>query len=241
MTAPITVFRQGPRLGSGHTKGTRMIAAQPIDVRDMKIVHETFRRAYEESARLVRANPTPTPQRVAFLADHIDFCLGMLHNHHESEDELLYPLLVERAPDQATMTKAVEHQHTEVTSAIDAASAACTAWRRHPSAETGEALAHTLDSLNDMLQPHLDDEEREIVPLAAVTITQEEWTAMGEHSRAAIPRDRMAVAFGMLLEPLGDDDRAYMKSELPAPVRLLFPLLIQRPWNKYKETLRNGV
>ena len=25
-----------------------------------------------------------------------------------------------------------------------------------------------------------------------------------------------------------------MKSELPAPVRLLFPLLIQRPWNKYK-------
>jgi len=42
-------------------------------------------------------------------------------------------------------------------------------------------------------------------------------------------------------EPLDDDDRAYMKAELPAPVRLLFPLLIQRPWNTYRETLRNGV
>ena len=31
-----------------------------------------------------------------------------------------------------------------------------------------------------------------------------------------------------------------MKSELPAPVRLLYPLLIQRPWNKYAETLRHG-
>lgn len=237
----MTVFRQGPRLGGGHTEVTSMSAAEPIDVRDMRIVHETFRRAYDESARLVRANPTPSPERVTFLADHIDFGIGMLHHHHESEDELLYPLLVERAPDQAAMTKAVEHQHTEVTTAIDAVSAACAAWRRQPSSETGESLAQALDALNATLQPHLDDEEREIVPLAAVTLTQQEWVAMGEHSRAAIPRNRMPVAFGMLLEPLNDDDRAYMKSELPAPVRLLFPLLIQRPWNKYKETLRNGV
>jgi hemerythrin-like domain-containing protein len=217
-----------------------MSATEPIDVRDMKIVHETFRRAYDEGARLVRANPTPSPARVTFLADHIDFGIGMLHHHHESEDELLYPLLVDRVPEHAAMTEEVEHQHTEVTSAIEAVSAACAAWRRAPSVETGEALALALDALNAMLQPHLDDEEQKIVPLAAVTLTQKEWAAMGEHSRAAIPRDRMAVAFGMLLEPLGDDDRAYMKSELPAPVRLLFPLLIQRPWNKYSDTLRNG-
>ena len=137
-----------------------MSATQPIDVRDMRIVHETFRRAYDESARLVRANPTPSPERVTFLADHIDFGIGMLHHHHESEDELLYPLLVERAPDQAAMTKAVEHQHTEVTTAIDAVSAACDAWRRQPSSETGETLAQALDSLNATLQPHLDDEEQ---------------------------------------------------------------------------------
>ena len=164
----------------------------------------------------------------------------MLHHHHESEDELLYPLLVARAPDQASMTKTVEHQHAELTSAMEAVSAACATWRRQPTAETGEALAQSLDGLNAMLQPHLDDEERQIVPLAAVTLTQGEWSALGEHSRAAIPRDRMAIAFGMITEPLDDDDRAYMKAELPAPVRLLYPVLIQRPWNKYKETLRNG-
>ena len=36
-----------------------MTTVQPIDVRDMAIVHSTFRSAYDESARLVRANPTP--------------------------------------------------------------------------------------------------------------------------------------------------------------------------------------
>jgi hypothetical protein len=27
---------------------------------------------------------------------------------------------------------------------------------------------------------------------------------------------------------------------LPAPVRVLYPLLIERPWNKYAATLRTG-
>jgi len=217
-----------------------MTAARPIDVRDMRIVHLTFRNTYDESARLVRANPAPSAERVTFLADHIDFGIGMLHHHHESEDSLLYPLLIKRAPEQAAMTEEVEQQHTAVTSAIDAVSAASAAWRGHASAETGEELAASLDRLNTTLQPHLDDEEQKVVPLAAITLTQAEWNAMGEHARAAIPRNKMPIAFGMLLEPLNDADRDYMKAELPAPVRLLFPWLIERPWKKYANTLRTG-
>jgi hemerythrin-like domain-containing protein len=217
-----------------------MSASQPIEVRDMAIIHVTFRNGFTESARLVRANPTPSAARVTFLADHIDFSLAMLHHHHESEDELLYPVLIAKVPEQAAHAEEVEHEHQLVAGAIDAVSTACSAWRRRPTAETGEALAAALDSLNAQLQPHLDDEERDIVPLAAVTLTQEEWEAIGEHSRSQIPRDKIAIAFGMLLEPLDDSDRAYMKATLPAPVRLLYPLLIQRPWTKYATTLRNG-
>ena len=217
-----------------------MTTAQPIEVRDMRIIHVTFRNAYDESARLVRAAPTPSPARVTFLADHIDFVIAMLHSHHESEDLLLYPLLVERVPGQAEMTEEVAHQHQLVTTAIEAASAACQAWRQKPSAETGETLAASLENLNAVLEPHLDDEEQKVVPLAAVTLTQEEWNAVGEHSRATIPRDRMPVAFGLILEPLDEADQAFMKSHLPRPVRILYPLLIQRPWTKYAATLRTG-
>jgi hemerythrin-like domain-containing protein len=217
-----------------------MSASQPIDVRDMAIVHATFRNAFSESAQLVRANPTPSSERVTFLADHVDFIISVLHHHHESEDTLLYPLLVERAPEQAAMTEEVEAQHKAVTSSIDAVSSACQTWRRQPAKETGEALAATLDNLNATLQPHLDDEEQKVVPLAAVTLTQAEWSAMGEDARASFPRNKLPIAMGMMLESLNDDDRAYMKSELPAPVRLLFPLLIDRPWKKYAATLRTG-
>jgi hypothetical protein len=217
-----------------------MPASQPIDVRDMAIIHRTFRQAYSESARLVRAAPAPSPGRVTFLADHIDFAIRMLHVHHEGEDELLYPKLIERVPEQAPMTEEVDHEHEQVKTALDAASAACAAWRARPSAETGEALAAALDQVNVVLQRHLDDEEQKVVPLAAVTLTQQEWDALGKHGVGQIPRDKRSIAFGMILDPLGEADRAYMKGFLPPPVRMLSPFLIERPWKKYATTLRTG-
>ena len=217
-----------------------MSASQPIEVRDMAIVHRMFRQAYGEAARLVRAAPTPSPGRVTFLADHIDLVLGGLHAHHQDEDELLYPKLIERAPEQAPMTEQVEHEHQVIATALDAAMAACATWRQRPSAETGEALAVALDHLNEVVQPHLDDEEQKVVPLAAVTLTQEEWDAMGRRGMNSVPRNKRGIAAGMMLEPLDAADRAYMMKHMPAPVRLLFPLLVERPWNKYANTLRHG-
>ena len=153
-----------------------MSTGQPIDVRDMAIVHRTFRNVYEESARLVRAAPAPSPGRVTFLADHIDFALAALHHHHEGEDELLYPKLIERVPEQAPMTEQVEHEHLTIKTALDAASAACTAWHERPFAKTGEALAAMLEALNTVAQRHLDDDEQKMVLLAAVALTQQEGT-----------------------------------------------------------------
>ena len=55
--------------------------------------------------------------------------------------------------------------------------------------------------------------------------------------RVRLPGARLAT---IALAPLDDADAAYMKGHLPAPVRLLYPLLIDRPWQKYAATLRAG-
>ena len=143
-------------------------------------------------------------------------------------------------PGQAPMTEQIDHEHQAIKTALDAASTACATWRQRPSAETGEALAAALDQLNTVAQRHLDDEEQKIVPLAAVTLTQQEWDALGKHAVAQMPRNKRPIAFGMILEPLNEADRAFMKDILPGPVRLLYPLLIARPWKKYAATLRTG-
>jgi len=217
-----------------------MATTPPIEVRDMAIIHETFRRMYKEAAQLVRATPTPSPQRVTFLADHIGFGLTMLHHHHEGEDEILYPLLEARSPEHAARTEEIDHEHEVVRGKIDEAQAACSAWRTSPSVETADALAISLDTLNADLVSHLDEEEREIVPLAAVTVTQKEWDSLAKHGIASIPASKRMIAFGMILEPLNDADRAYMLTALPPPVRLLYRVTGKKAWTKYATTLREG-
>lgn len=81
-------------------------------------------------------------------------------------------------------------EHVLIKSALDAASAACAAWRKRRSPDTGEAPAVALDALNTVAQSHLDDGEQKIVPLAAVTFTQQEWRELGEHGVVQIPGTR---------------------------------------------------
>jgi hypothetical protein len=88
--------------------------------------------------------------------------------------------------------------------------------------------------------PHLDNEEREIVPLAAVTVTQKEWDSLAKHGIASIPGNKKLIAFGMILEPLDPTDRVYMLSNVPSPVKVLYRLVGKRAWNKYATTLRTG-
>ncbi len=178
-----------------------MSVEHPIDVRDMAIVHRTFRNSFSEAAQFVRANPTPSAERVGFLGEHIDFAIGMLHHHHEAEDELLYPLLAQRVPDQAEMVNTIEAQHHAVTGAIDAVTTASNTWRASPTVDTGQALAAYLDELNAVLQPHLDDEEQRIVPLAAITVTQKEWDAMGESVVASIPTAKVRGTYTSAEDP----------------------------------------
>jgi len=216
-----------------------MTEQQPIDVRDMAIVHRTFDRVFNESIQHVRAAKSPTPERVTMVADFVDFGVLMLHDHHESEDELLYPTLIVRAPDQAASTEKVEHEHQQVKDSLDDVTKANTAWRAAPTAENGEALAKAIERVVSVLQAHVKDEEDEVVPLAAVTLSQKEWDAIGTRAVASIPKKWKPVAFGILLEPLSASDQALMKSKLPPPVRLLYPILIDRPWKKYAATLRS--
>ena len=62
---------------------------------------------------------------------------------------------------------------------------------------------------------------------------------MGKHGLAQMPGNKRRIAFGMILDPLDEADRAYMKGFLPAPVRMLYPL--DRPTlKKYASTLRTG-
>ncbi len=147
-------------------------------------------------------------------------------------------MLTERAPDEAEMVREVADQHAAVDSSIGQIRELLAAWRESPDAAAQGALADSFENLTEVVSAHLDDEERLVVPLVAVTLKQDEWNALGEHARASIPQEQIFLVFGMLLEPVDDDERAFVLAPLPPPVRELWKMMGEPGWRQYAVQLR---
>jgi iron-sulfur cluster repair protein YtfE (RIC family) len=210
------------------------------DVRDMVIVHRAFRRELLLSSRLVRAVTAGDTARAGVLARHVRLVLTGLHLHHTSEDELLWPKLLQRATPSGDLVRRMEAQHHRVEDLIDRLGPALTRWE----AEARPAVAHevsgTLEELHHVLVEHLDEEEREILPLAARHLTTEEWDALGEHGLAGMSRSQLPLMFGMVIEDATPEERAFMLSHVPAPVRLLLRTVFARRYRRYVSDVRGN-
>ena len=75
------------------------------------------------------------------------------------------------------------------------------------------------------LLEHLDDEEAELLPLAARHLTAREWHALGDHFVQSTPKSKLLVFLGAVLEDADGGERALMLSSLPAPARIVWSLL----------------
>ena len=82
----------------------------------------------------------------------------------------------------------MEVAHRAIAAAVDAAKAAARPWAK--TGGSAERLMGAVAGLIDVVDEHLDDEEREIVPLIEKYITASEWKkaiARGASSCARIP------------------------------------------------------
>lgn len=73
---------------------------RPADSRDMYMVHTMFRREFAEAPALARA-VVDQAELAARVSAHLVLVTRFLHGHHRSEDDVLWPKLLERSP-QAT-------------------------------------------------------------------------------------------------------------------------------------------
>ena len=75
-----------------------------VNTKDMEIVHRAFRRESRLLMELVAAVTPGDTARAKVIADHFrDYRLG-LKNHHEGEDELLWPPLLSRVDLERTLS-----------------------------------------------------------------------------------------------------------------------------------------
>ncbi|MCV2395153.1 hemerythrin domain-containing protein [Actinotalea sp. M2MS4P-6] len=205
---------------------------------DMLVVHRVFRHLYADAPDLVRSVPPGDLQRTAVVAAHIRGITLTLHNHHHTEDLLLWDTLEQRSPACALHVSLMRSQHAEVARLIDEADAALPAWEGLAGERDRDAVAEIVAEIRSKLEQHLGQEEERILPVAATSMTQAEWDRLGEHGRASVPKDQQLIQLGWILDALGPEDGAtFAREVLPAPVRALWAVLGKRKFAAHKRAL----
>ena len=205
------------------------------DVGEMYLVHTMLRRELSLLPDLIRGAGRDANRR-ARIGAHAQLVFQILHAHHESEDLVLWPLLLERAEAEAREIVAVmEEQHRAIAAAHDEAVHRLDDWCRF--GRDREGFATVLDNLVRVLTEHTALEEKAVLPLAEKYITATEWQQMGQHGMDTFQKRLLPLAFGMLMY---EGDPAVMRRTLanvPLPARLLMPAIAPRAFSRHARRL----
>lgn len=210
------------------------------DVSDMYVVHRVFRREFTLIPRLVREVPQGDTARAHVVAEHLRLVVAGLHMHHTGEDELLWPLLLERAAPSAELIHTMQAQHARVDDYAERLEPLVADWESNAAAVRAEQVARLVEEFWAALLEHLELEEREILPLASRHVTAEEWEQLGKHGSHQMRRDQLPLMFGALLEETDEDERAMMLGKQPLPIRLLLKWVGLRQYRRYITRVRHG-
>lgn len=211
------------------------------DVRDMVMAHDAFRRMLHPAASLVGAVDHDDRRRADVVADHLELMLGLLQHHHEGEDELLWPLLLQRVPDElAPLVHLMQSQHETVHGTVDEVTTLLPQWRVNPDSASRVRLTNRVEHLVALLEEHLRDEEKHILPLAARTVTQSEWDAVTERNLKGLRPSKAPMVFGLFMEVGDPEIIAQALANAPAPVRLLLRLTARPAWRRYRRRVLNA-
>ena len=204
---------------------------------EMALIHRLIGRGFEQAREAVLASGNTG--RVGAVAEYVRFHLHGLEAHHSSEDALLWPLLRERASLSDTLITRMEKQHTGVHDAIEETGREFLAWEATPTPDRSKALAAALGHVIDRLEEHLAEEERDIVPLIAVHITQSEWDNLGQVAFSKFTPKQRFTAMGEMLAAADPAEAAEMMGGLPAPVKVIWRLFGQRKYERFMAEVRS--
>jgi hypothetical protein len=129
----------------------------------MEIPHDAFRFSLATAPALVFSARDDAIRR-DLVAEYYVNSLVLLEAHHDGEEEVYFPLLIERFPTEREKVELGAKQHHEVLPLLTAAKTAVEEWQSSGDNAIGNVIS-SLETLDAELSVHLDYEEATIVPL----------------------------------------------------------------------------
>ena len=210
------------------------------DTSGLILVHRIFRWLYRELPLLIREVEAGDLERAAVIGTYAQLDFFALHLHHESEDIVLWDRLTARDPSCVAHVDQMRAQHAEVASQLASIEPLLAPWVATADARLRDAFAGDIEVLRDILSAHLGQEEDDIMPVAGAVLSQQEWDELEAHTRATLmahrkelPKDVMSLQLGLLLASVPEAERdEWFRTNVPAPIRLLYLLLMKRRYDR---------
>jgi hemerythrin-like domain-containing protein len=187
-----------------------------------RLFHDALRRDLDRMiGALTSARARPESQRAA-LAEHVTLVLDLLHHHHTGEDEGLWPLVRHRAPDLAAQLDTMEAEHASVARSIGSTRTAAARYAASADPAAAERLREAITHLRDVVLPHLEHEETEVMPRVMRALSERDWSALAR--REVRTRGSFAMAgtgLVWMIDGLEPQRRAEFDRQVSAPFRWL--------------------
>lgn len=198
--------------------------AGPADTSMMPIVHDALRRDLRRLGHALSTAPYPEGARRAALAEHTHWLMDFLHQHHTSEDVGLYPMVRAKNPEAADLLDVMDADHKRIDPAMEAVETSAELWEQAADGDDAARLGllSALADLDAVLQPHLEREETQAMPVVSATITQREWYDWDQtHNIKAKKFTKLAEEGNWLIDGLDERRRKIVESQVPAVPRYI--------------------
>ncbi|SHM94020.1 hemerythrin domain-containing protein [Cryptosporangium aurantiacum] len=152
-----------------------------------------------------------TPRRARFLRAHLDEVCDAIHHHHRAEDDVLWPAL-ERSAGGAVELAGLTADHAELDPVLDRIRAAAEGFAVAPNdlAAAG-AVARELADLRDLLDEHIEEEERTVFPAIIRYLSVAEWKDVEAEVRKGGGKPSFVLPW--VLRYVGEDELAALRRE----------------------------
>lgn len=170
------------------------MAPKTPELLGFQITHRAMRGDVRRLARLATdladGRQSATRARAAAIAGFVTALCHGIHHHHTMEDQVLWPV-IERAAGAEVDLRDLSDDHSELDPLLAEINGQVTAFA---SGGDARALAVSLTRLADMLDEHIEEEERLLFPIITKYVSVADWKRVedavrkGGNIRVDLPR-----------------------------------------------------
>jgi hemerythrin-like domain-containing protein len=209
---------------------TEPTAAHPVpDIVGMQIAHRVMLRDLERTTSvardMARGDVPATRRRVRAFVRHVDLMIESVHHHHLAEDEILWPVIEQRAGAHIDLA-ALTEDHEALGPVLSDLRDALGRFASDPGRSTAGSVATCLEGVRSLLVEHIAEEERDTFPVIRRYLSLTDWRDVETRIRAA--GARMSFELPRVAAEATPDEMARLRAGAGPMIGLLLAVVSPR-------------